>query len=145
MLFLRDSVKSRTTSGNISESDELNDDLIHIDEVEFDTDDHNISNICVDENINSLTPNRPLKKKQKIDTRSSFENELLKLKAKKVAAILEPQAPEDEDLLFFKSLIPYMKQLHPLQKLRFRSTIQDTLLREISSQQFSNDQNMTNY
>lgn len=69
----------------------------------------------------------------------------MKLEAKKVAAILEPHAPEDEDLLFFKSMIPYMKQLHPLQKLRFRSTIQDTFLREISSQQFSNDQNMTNY
>lgn len=78
---------------------------------------------------------------QKTDTKSSFENELLQLEAKKLSALLEPQQPEDEDLLFFKSLISYMKQLNPLQKLQFRSTIQDTLLRELSTHQFSYSSN----
>lgn len=69
-----------------------------------------------------------------------MEYELLQLETKEVSALLEPQPPEDDDLLFFKSLMPYIKQLHPLQKLRFRSTIQNTLLSEMSSQQFSHGQ-----
>lgn len=39
---------------------------------------------------------------------------------------------DDEDFHWFKSILPYMKQLPPLNKLRFRIQIQELLLKEIS-------------
>lgn len=42
---------------------------------------------------------------------------------------------EDEDLHFFKSLIPYFKKLQPLQKLRVRNEFQTILISALDPQQ----------
>ncbi|CAH2016012.1 unnamed protein product [Acanthoscelides obtectus] len=39
---------------------------------------------------------------------------------------------EDEDILFLKSLAPYFKYLNPVQKLRLKSKLQNTIADEIS-------------
>ncbi|CAH2014950.1 unnamed protein product [Acanthoscelides obtectus] len=39
---------------------------------------------------------------------------------------------EDEDILFLKSLAPYFKYLNPVQKLRLKSKLQNTIANEIS-------------
>lgn len=42
---------------------------------------------------------------------------------------------EDEDLHFFKSLLPYFKKLQPLQKLRVRNEFQTILISALDPQQ----------
>ncbi|XP_047541804.1 uncharacterized protein LOC125074518 [Vanessa atalanta] len=48
--------------------------------------------------------------------------------------ILREDQPDntDDDLLWFKSILPYMKQLPSLNKLHFRTQMQEFLLRELS-------------
>nr|CAH7734863.1 unnamed protein product [Callosobruchus chinensis] len=88
----------------------------------------------------------PSAKRMGTPKRDTFEEEMLKLEAKKIA-LLEKQNidGDDEDLNFFKSLIPHVKQLPPLNKLYFRSQVQNMLMNEltrlqnnVSSNNFSN-------
>ncbi|CAH0726758.1 unnamed protein product, partial [Brenthis ino] len=48
--------------------------------------------------------------------------------------ILREDQPDntDDDLLWFKSILPYMKQLPSLNKLHFRTQMQELLLMELS-------------
>lgn len=57
--------------------------------------------------------------------------EFLSVEKRKVA-LLEKEVNMDSnpDLQFFKSLIPYMANFNPIQKLRIRSKIQDIILQE---------------
>ncbi|XP_049846569.1 uncharacterized protein LOC126298988 isoform X2 [Schistocerca gregaria] len=62
---------------------------------------------------------------------ASFERELLEMEAKKIK-ILESQA-ECEDRKFLLSLVPYFKQIEPLQKLEAMGQIIDVLRSKISN------------
>lgn len=85
-----------------------------------------------DEHEQYIKTETPLYKKQgrEVDSDSSLDTELLKMGHSSFQ--LET---EDEDLLFFKSLLPYFKQLDPIQKLRIRNQFQDILIQNLSTQQ----------
>lgn len=71
----------------------------------------------------------PLKKKRNADNKILLEIE------KKRLEILEKECAREksDDLLFFESLLPYMKDIPPARKLRIRSKIQELILTEIES------------
>ncbi|XP_046986062.1 uncharacterized protein LOC124556079 [Schistocerca americana] len=62
---------------------------------------------------------------------ASFERELLEMEVKKIK-ILESQA-ECEDRKFLLSLVPYFKQIEPLQKLKAMGQIIDVLRSKMSN------------
>ncbi|XP_050517469.1 uncharacterized protein LOC126892083 [Diabrotica virgifera virgifera] len=60
-----------------------------------------------------------------------FNDELVKIENKKLALLeKEINSEEDPDLCFFKSLVPYMRELSPGNRLRVRGKIQDLILDE---------------
>lgn len=57
----------------------------------------------------------------------------LELEREKLKVLHQEQLDNnDDDLLWFKSMLPYMKQLPPLNKLQFRTQMQESLLKELS-------------
>lgn len=74
------------------------------------------------------------------DLGETIEREMLDLEKKKVD-LLYKDDNDDEDMNFFKSLLPHVKLLPSINKLVFRSAVQDLLLNEIlkikNHQQFS--------
>lgn len=80
----------------------------------------------------SISSNSPDQTKQRADRRAAYENERYELESQKVASTLKHPPPEDEDLSFFRALIPFMKLFHPLQKSHFRNIVQTLLFREFS-------------
>ncbi|KAL1493833.1 hypothetical protein ABEB36_009519 [Hypothenemus hampei] len=143
LLFLKDSVTPRNTEGNIlpidtsenTQSFEISEeeDLENISERVSDS----ISSIDVSqENLNKTQTSRskPIlsswpKKKIKRNENLEVEQKLLEIENKKLSLL---QTPEDENLLFLRSLHPYMKRLYPFQQLRNRSKFQEILLQELS-------------
>lgn len=93
----------------------------------------NISrSISNDSDTSSKTSSIKRKKKQE---NKSFESELLKLETQKINALLEsnkPQVQDDEDMMFLKSLHPYLKNMDNLQKLQVRNEIQTVLIKQLS-------------
>lgn len=88
------------------------------------------------------------KKKQKncptktTSDRSTFETELLRIESEKTLLLQNELKKEDEDLHFFKSLIPYFKKLQPLQKLRVRNEFQTILISALDPQQTNQTSNV---
>lgn len=91
------------------------------------------------ENKDSMINNKPLVKKKSISRFSKLKKYRLKSRmAKKHTKQLHnnathfvTQEDSDDDLYFFKSLIPYVKSLAPPRKLYLRSEIHNLVLREI--------------
>ncbi|GBP27010.1 hypothetical protein EVAR_11243_1 [Eumeta japonica] len=76
------------------------------------------------------------KRKQAQDLRQEFmelEKKKLDLLQIKLSQSTERQEPDCEDLLFFKSLLPYMKELASMQKLRTRNKITDVIMNEMNA------------
>ncbi|GBP19164.1 hypothetical protein EVAR_11485_1 [Eumeta japonica] len=76
------------------------------------------------------------KRKQAQDLRQEFmelEKKKLDLLQIKLSQSTERQEPDCEDLLFFKSLLPYMKELSSMQKLRTRNKITDVIMNEMNA------------
>lgn len=76
-----------------------------------------------------------VQRKRKRDSHSaasqdSVEHKILKTESK-ILGYLEKS--DDDDLMFLKSLLPYFKQMDPVQKLRIRSLFQNIIIEEISS------------
>lgn len=70
------------------------------------------------------------RKRRNVQTNeSNVERELLKIETKKLALL---ERPEDEDMMFFRSLLPYFRKMHPIQKLRVRNKFQDVVIQELS-------------
>jgi hypothetical protein len=67
----------------------------------------------------------------------NFEKELLDLETKKLSLLRGKSDEDDEDMNFFKSLILYVKQLPSINKLYFRSQVQNLLAHELSKIQSS--------
>lgn len=158
MLFLKDTTKPRDTEGNVSEEDqsefeEINDSIEHNIQSPFfvaeaETDSYVsvpsvssvlASNISNESDVSaSATQEVSLKKKRKKQENISFENELLKLETQKLSALLESNKhqtiPDDEDMLFLKSLHPYFQNLTNIQKLKIRNQMQSIFINELSTQ-----------
>lgn len=58
---------------------------------------------------------------------------MLQIESKKLEIL---NRTEDDDLLFLKSLLPYFKEMNPIQKLRIRSKFQNILLDELTNPLF---------
>jgi len=66
----------------------------------------------------------------------SYQEEMKSLENKKLEWLIKHEEENDEDLNFFRSLVPYMKQLPPPQKRLFlRSQFQNMVVDEISALQ----------
>lgn len=80
-------------------------------------------------------------KKTKKTYANSFEDQLLELereKNNKISALLKNQldnSENDEDMYFFKSLLPHFKKMNAIQKLRVRNQFQAIIINELQSTQ----------
>lgn len=135
MLFLKDTAIPRRSDGNISDVDET-EEIEECNEID-DIDQLSEQNICIDDNISSppsisiTTTQKKNKRSKKQETGYNFEQQLIDLETRKLAALTAPPAQtDDEDMHFFKSILPYFKNMSPIQKLRVRNEIQNILIRE---------------
>jgi hypothetical protein len=64
-----------------------------------------------------------------------YQEEMISLENKKLEWLIKHEEENDEDLNFFRSLVPYMKQLPPTKKLFLRSQFQNMVADEISALQ----------
>lgn len=70
------------------------------------------------------------KRKRKDDGLEAF----IQLEKEKIQVLRQDQQDNnDDDLLWFKSMLPYMKKLPSLNKLRFRTQMQELLIKELSN------------
>ncbi|KAL4141964.1 hypothetical protein QTP88_004500 [Uroleucon formosanum] len=158
--FLKDTTTPRTTEGNVSDENETQlqmSDLSDSEEVNsFSSSFIDIEDIQSPENPVSVTQSEcftipstsnlshiPLLRLLQSKENKSFESKLLKLETQKINALLEsnkPQVQDDEDMMFLKSLHPYLKTMDNLQKLRVRNEIQSVLINQLSikNQQYQN-------
>lgn len=126
MQFIKDDVTPESNEGNLDETTDGN---------------------CSDNNERSPTPQSiagsststlctSTKRKCAQDIREEFmelEKKKLELLQIKLSQSSERQEKDCEDLLFFKSLLPYMKELTPIQKLRTRNKIAQVVMDEMNS------------
>lgn len=72
-----------------------------------------------------------------------MERQLLDIETKKLEFLGKPD--DDDDLMFFKSLVPFLKQMKPIQKLRIRNQFQDIIIKELTynANTNGNDQSAT--
>lgn len=169
MLFLKDTTMPRETESNISDTENAqeneDDHFSGTDETDVNknrdyshsTSYANVIEPSLSEQIPDVTLEKvidsseinPKKRPKKKEKTTSFEDQLLKIeheKNQKISALLEKQmtnSDDDEDMHFFKSLLPYFKKMNALQKLRVRNIFQETILSELSSQTNQNLMNKT--
>jgi len=122
MFFLKNTVTPRISDGNISDVDvdeveedinEDQDELKDVDqslELNISTNDYNISS----PSSTSFTTKKQNKRSKKQETGNTFEQQLIDLETRKLAALTESPAPDDEDMHFFKSILPYFKKISPI-------------------------------
>jgi len=65
----------------------------------------------------------------------SYQKEMISLENKKLEWVIKHKEENDEDLNFFRSLVPYMKQLPPTRKLFLGSQFQNMVAEEFSALQ----------
>ncbi|KDR23843.1 uncharacterized protein LOC110832767 [Zootermopsis nevadensis] len=61
----------------------------------------------------------------------NFEKEISEILSKQLSLLRGKSGEDDEDMNFFKSLIPHVKQLPCIHKLNFRSRVQNLLAHEL--------------
>ncbi|CAH1997432.1 unnamed protein product [Acanthoscelides obtectus] len=83
---------------------------------------------------NEKQPNKKRKPSPSVAVITGFQRQILEVEEKKIAAFKErSRMVDDEDMLFAKSLVPYLKTLHPIQKLRLKSKIQNLIADEMAA------------
>ncbi|CAB3252851.1 unnamed protein product [Arctia plantaginis] len=151
MLFLKDSVKTKQYNHNIEEVEMPEDTIEEL--IVFE--DEPLIKVEDDYSLNSknplLQPQNPVREfpsqgcttdivnsrhlEAEIDEevgrkRKASEEPQDRTKRKKMSLAEDPERIDDDDLHFFKSLLPFMKKLTPIRKLIVRNEIQNILLRE---------------
>ncbi|KDR23786.1 hypothetical protein L798_11361 [Zootermopsis nevadensis] len=81
----------------------------------------------------TFSPRSKKRKGQPTTTSANFEKELLDIESKKLSLLRGKFGKDDEDMNFFKSLMPHVKQLPFINKLNFRSQVQNILVHELST------------
>ena len=153
LLFLKDVIKPRALTGNFSsllENDTAETSLsgssqldYQTDEVDVewsdestsasppDTQDAPVCDVPMDKqrfiSISSLPKKKRTHKRPKTKT---YNQNILDLEKQKVQYLIEKanrtqDTDDDEDLMFFKSLLPHVKKIPPANKLTFRCLIQE--------------------
>lgn len=156
MMFLKDVVTPRETESNIPEidSDGTNLDKSLDEGLETQVTDEPSPSVLAEDTLVGMvdevqkklkrsadpvcvTPEsvRPSKKKKVGVPLTEFEKQLLQNEKEKINLFKEPD--DDDDLHFFKSLMPYFKQMAPIQKLKVRTKIQQIVADELAVWQTS--------
>lgn len=94
---------------------------------------HPLDAASTSRDTSSRQSNRPTKRlRSELDFIARKNEQLLEIERQKLKFLQREQEESDnEDLQFFRSLIPHMKRLTPIMKLRVRSQIQNLLLKEL--------------
>lgn len=71
------------------------------------------------------------RKKKRVE--EEFQEAFLEIEREKMNIYRKEQNEDNDDICWFKSLLPYVKQLPALKKLQFRTHIQEILLKELMS------------
>ncbi|XP_046684581.1 uncharacterized protein LOC124370335 [Homalodisca vitripennis] len=120
MLFLRGVMTPRPTDSNMSVTDE-------------ERNENNIDTITHESDPDDPGTKRHLiyLKRRKLTGSEQFKADILALEAKKINMLEKDSDQNDDDLNFFKSLLPHMKTLPAVNKLFFRSKVQNMLAEEM--------------
>lgn len=141
--FLIDIIKPRKPEGNnLPENKNLDDNVvIKIEETESNQESTNLLKE-LEHTYNTLEASTSELSRKRKDT--GFE-ELFDTDKQKIKRLLEESRDKtdrdnaDDDVLWFKSLMPYIKQLTPMKKLNFRTQAQDLLHKELSKSSLFDD------
>ncbi|XP_072388793.1 uncharacterized protein [Diabrotica undecimpunctata] len=151
LLFLRDSVSHRDAKSNIPEPQEPIVQKEDIEDFDLDrngemlSDDHDDQSLSLDVTAESTVSSNFFspqamqapccsKRKKNGSPEHFIEHQMLETESKEPPNL---DKQEDDDLMFFKSLLPYIKKLNPIQKLRIRSKFQNILIEEMTNPLFS--------
>lgn len=149
LLFLKDIVKSRPPSSNVRrsrrDSVDIQDDEEFIQEQDPEPDrDTENSEVLEDGSVaEQEVDNIPSAQNQApsflrlIPTNSKHNENILLLEQKKAQVV--QREPESDDMMFFKSLLPFVQNIPSNRKLRFRSKILDIV------DEFSSDNTPTSW
>lgn len=160
LLFLKDIVKPRASSSNLKprvlvaiedgEEDQRHEEAEGdaVTEQNIAPDDAGTMQNAPAENANPPTEaaeeNRAnqQKKRKRVATNALYNAQILQLEQQKIKTIENAfqREPESDDLLFFKSLLPFVSKIPIERKLRFRSRIQEVVEQfsyEASTQPFN--------
>jgi hypothetical protein len=74
-------------------------------------------------------------KRKRGNSTLSYQEKMISLENKKLEWLIKQGEENDEDLNFFRSLVPHMKQLPPTKKLFLRSQFQNMVADDISALQ----------
>lgn len=124
MLFVKDDVTPELNEGNLDETTDEN----------RNDDERSLTPQSI-AGTSTSTQYTSTKRKYAQDLRQEFmelEKKKLELLQIKLSQSSERQEQDCEDLLFFKSLLPYMKELSPMQKLRTRNKITEVIMNEMN-------------
>lgn len=107
------------------------------DQTNCDSDSTPVEILSPSTNISSSSTNRFRVNKRKLSRHSTVSDasksnqELVHIEQKKLALLEhEIKSEEDPELCFFKSLLPYMRELSPTRRLRLRGKIQNLISEE---------------
>lgn len=149
--FLIPMMKARNTTGNLSVSDTSMSQVLEeregeaLNETDFTELDGNtdaeVDDLLEEGNISAPTntPVEPQRKGLKRKQATSIQDKALDLERRKVqlmeARFAAPQTNqvEDDDLSFFKSLLPSMKQLSDIRRMKLRSQILNCVIAELEA------------
>ncbi|XP_033606416.1 uncharacterized protein LOC111861971 [Cryptotermes secundus] len=143
LLFLKDTVVPRDTEGNTSLLEVSEDTQVCKIESEFNENEDWEETASMDSNAIVSLPQESLNEiltppvSQPTENPLSLSKRLSDTEAKKLALL---QTPEDENSLFLRSLLQYLKRMDPFQQLRVRTKFRDILLQEMSQDQSSSFQ-----
>ncbi|CAG5000403.1 unnamed protein product [Parnassius apollo] len=89
-----------------------------------------LSTEALDSGLQTGSQKRKRKENQSL---TEYQRRMIQIEEDKIKAFKEKEKEvDDEDLLFLKSLAPYFKHMNPVQKLRLKSKLQNTIADEIS-------------
>ncbi|XP_054084500.1 uncharacterized protein LOC128921319 [Zeugodacus cucurbitae] len=91
----------------------------------------------------SCSTNVPPKTKKRKGRTSEFESEFLQIEKERMEILkaeVEKKEEDDDDLQFFKSFLPFMRQFNNIEKLEVREEIQNVILNKYRTS-FANNQN----
>ncbi|XP_064116843.1 uncharacterized protein LOC135222639 [Macrobrachium nipponense] len=130
LMFLKDFVKGRPATGNSSDvpSSEGQSDDVELGEEGMVTSPMHIRDPLIDVRTEISANNRSTKYLRTDDLRQGiFDSERQKLQYLLERSSRKRGREEDEDLLFFKSLLPHVKKIPDSKKLAFRNRIHEVV------------------
>ncbi|KAF5279661.1 hypothetical protein FQR65_LT15318 [Abscondita terminalis] len=158
MSFLKDLLTPAVKSGNLPRLDELSQDDETTCGVEGDKDDEtdtrsdmDLTDVNSPPSVSASGEERPLtsasalsstsqqrKEKNRKRISDGRDEKFIEIENKKLKLLTQhlkndADESESEELLFFKSLIPYMTKFNPIQKLKVRNKVQKVILDELET------------